>query len=60
MMLTWVGHVAHIEPIRCANFSWKTLQRERPLKRCRHCSEDSTKIDCKEIERKDVNWIYLA
>jgi len=59
MIISWVGHEAHIEPMRYANFSWKTY-REKPLRRPVHSSEDNIKVDHKAIDHKVVNWIYLA
>ena len=59
MIISWVGHEAHIEQMRCANFSWKTF-RERPLKRLMLSLEDNIKVDHKVIGRKVLKWINLA
>jgi hypothetical protein len=59
MIISWVGHEAHNEQMRCANFSWKTC-RERPLKRLMHSLEDNIKVDHKVIGRKVLKWINLA
>jgi hypothetical protein len=47
------------------HFSFKILlvrrpERKRALGRCRGRWEDNIKIDVKEIECGDVDWIHLA
>jgi len=56
-----VGHIACMGEMRSA---YKSLvgkpEGTRPLRRLRHRWEDSLRMDLKEIEWEDVDWIHLA
>jgi hypothetical protein len=59
--LRWVGHVVHMGEVR-GSYSILVGRPEgrRPLGRPRHRWEDNIKMDLREIEFGDVDWIHWA
>jgi hypothetical protein len=59
--MRWAGHVARMGEVRGA---YNTLvgkpEGRRPLGRPRHGWEDNIKMDLREIDFGDVDWIHLA
>jgi hypothetical protein len=55
--MRWAGHVARTGEVRGA---YNILVGRRPLGRPRHRWEDNIKMDIREMEFGDVDWIHLA
>jgi hypothetical protein len=59
--MRWAGHVACMGEGRCV---YRVLvgrpEGKRPLRRRRRRWEDTIKMDLREIEIDEVNWIQLA
>jgi hypothetical protein len=53
-------HVVLIEVLRCYTVMVVKSEGKRPHRRHRRKWEDNIKMDHKEIEWKDVNWIHLT
>jgi hypothetical protein len=59
--MRWAGHVVLMGEIRSAhNILVGRPEGRRPLGRPRHRWEDNIKMDLREIEFGDVDWIHLA
>jgi hypothetical protein len=59
--MRWVGHVARMGEVRGAyNILVGRPEGRRPLGRPRHSWEDNIKMDLREIEFGDVDWIHWA
>jgi hypothetical protein len=59
--MRWAGHVAHMGEVRGAyNIFVGRPEGRRPLGRPRRRWEDNIKMDLREIEFADVDWINWA
>jgi hypothetical protein len=59
--MRWAGHVACMGEVRGAyNILVGTPEGRKPLGRPRHRWQDNIKLDLREIEFGDVDWINLA
>jgi hypothetical protein len=59
--MRWAGHAARMEEVRAAyNILVGRPEGRRPLGRPRQRWEDNIRMDLREIEFGDVDWIHLA
>jgi hypothetical protein len=59
--MRWPGHVAHMGELRNAyRILVQKLEGKRPLRRPGCIWEDNIRMDLREIQWEDVDWIYLA
>jgi hypothetical protein len=59
--MRWAGHVAHMGEVTGAYYILVGKpEGRRPMGRPRHRWEDNIKMDLREIEFGDVDWIHLA